>query len=319
VSKRKRTSNHSIISGIFYLAGLLVLQWIVHHQQLALLFTQKPQLILPYLIQTVGIFWLVIGGIGIIAVLWFLVPVAAPSSEILRGARIISVRKLRVHLKREAKPHYAPQLEVAGVPIPAQYENRGFFVVGSPGSGKTQIICQLVAQIRQRADFRGIVFDRSGELLEKFYDPSRDLIFNPHDDRSVNWKHTDEPIQMETIAAGLIPKESTREPFFSDAGRAVMAELFRQTQSSAEVLEMLQSDVDPLRNLLSGTLAARYLGEERVATSVLSTATNYCQFYRSLMHLQSKTLSFYRWGASNNARWIFITVHEDDAELFKQS
>lgn len=119
------------------------------------------------------------------------------------------------------------------MPIPSTYENRGIFAAGSPGSGKTQAISQLVATLKQRTDFRAIIFDRNGELLEKLYDPAKDIIFNPHDARSCYWTHIHEKAQPATIAAGLIPMESTREPFFSNAGRAVMTELFRKTRSNA--------------------------------------------------------------------------------------
>ena len=72
-----------------------------------------------------------------------------------------------------------------------------------------------------------------------------------------------------------------------------------------------------LSSFLSGTLAARYLGEEKVATSVLSTVANYCEFYSALIQPQNQALSFYRWGASDSPRWIFITLRENDTELLK--
>ena len=73
-------------------------------------------------------------------------------------------------------------------------------------------------------------------------------------------------LEPETMAAALIPQESTKEPFFSNAGRAVMAELFRSTKSNAELWSLLKSDTQTLSSFISGTLAARYLGEERAAT-----------------------------------------------------
>jgi type IV secretory pathway TraG/TraD family ATPase VirD4 len=96
-----------------------------------------------------------------------------------------------------------------------------------------------------------------------------------------------------------------------------MAELFSQTRSNAELLELLQGNLAQLKTFLSGTMAYRYLEEAKVATSVLSTAANYCQFYKSLVVPQGRFLSFYEWGACNSPRWIFVTLNEDDAELFK--
>ena len=232
-------------------------------------------------------------------------------------AKIIPQRQLKALLKKQPKLKHQPQLQLAGMPIPAKLENRGFFVVGSPGSVKTQAISQMIAVLKQRSDFRGIVFDRGGEMLAKFYDSDKDLIFNPFDARSCHWTHVGEPARPETMAAGLIPLQSTKEPFFATAARAVMAELFRQTQNNRELWELLQSDTATLSSFLSGTLAARYLGEEKVATSILSTVANYCEFYASLIEPQNKALSFYRWGKSDSPRWIFITLRENDTELLK--
>ncbi|WP_019505569.1 type IV secretion system DNA-binding domain-containing protein [Pleurocapsa sp. PCC 7319] len=119
------------------------------------------------------------------------------------------------------------------------------------------------------------------------------------------------------MAAALIPQESEKEPFFSNAGRAVMAELFHQTKSNQELWELLKSDTKTLSSFISGTLAARYLGEERAATSVLSTASNYCQFYACPTQPQNKALSFYEWGGSDSPSWIFVTLREDESELLR--
>jgi type IV secretory pathway TraG/TraD family ATPase VirD4 len=96
-----------------------------------------------------------------------------------------------------------------------------------------------------------------------------------------------------------------------------MAELFRQTHSNGELWTLLQSETNTLSSFLAGTLASRYLAEPKVATSILSTVANSCQFYSSLIQPQAQKLSFYRWGASDSRRWIFVTVQENDEELLK--
>ena len=135
------------------------------------------------------------------------------NQNVVRGAKVIPPRRLKAILKRQPRLKNQPQLKIAGLPIPAKLENRGFFVFGSPGSGKTQAIAQMTAILRQRTDFRAIIFDREGEMLEKFYDAKRDIIFNPFDARSVHWSHIHEAARPETMAAALIPIESAKEPF----------------------------------------------------------------------------------------------------------
>lgn len=316
---RKTTKNNdSLLGMVFILALVFLLNWAVSNQEIALTLAEQPQLILPYLVEQFGLLRLILATIIIIGLLWLLIRISGDNNaNVVRGAKVISAHKLKNTLKKQPKLKHQPQLELAGMPIPATYENRGFFLVGSPGSGKTQAISQMVAVLKQRNDFRGIVFDPGGELLEKFYDPDKDIIFNPFDSRSCHWNHTSEPTRPETIAAGLIPMGLSKEPFFATAGRAVMSELFRKTQSNGELFELLQGKMETLSSFLSGTLAARYLEEPKAATSVLSTVANYCQFYSALVERKGKTLSFYRWGESDSPRWIFVTLRENDAELLK--
>ncbi|MDJ0692146.1 MAG: type IV secretion system DNA-binding domain-containing protein [Xenococcaceae cyanobacterium MO_188.B32] len=318
MTRKTANKNDSLLGMVFILVGLFLFHWAIRNPQIAFTLAEQPQLILPYLVEQFGWLRLILATLAIIGLLWLLIKISGDNNaHVVRGAKIVSSHKLRNTLKKQPKLKHQPQLELAGMPIPANYENRGFFMVGSPGSGKTQAISQMVAILKQRTDFRGIVFDRGGELLEKFYDPSKDLIFNPFDGRSCHWTHTCEPTRPETIAAGLIPMGLSKEPFFATAGRAVMSELFRKTQSNGELFELLQGRMETLSSFLSGTLAARYLEEPKAATSVLSTVANYCQFYSALIEPQGKTLSFYRWAESDSSRWIFITLRENDAELLK--
>ena len=325
--KAKNNDYSSLIATLIMTALLLLVWWGMKNTRVALFLIEHPVMILPYvwekLVDKFGYLKLIFGGFAIIssAILLLLKPndINNRNQSVVRGAKVIPTRQLKAILKKQPKLKGQPQLEIAGLPIPAKLENRGFFMFGSPGTGKTQAISQMTAIIRQRTDFRAIIFDRNGEMLEKFYNPRRDLIFNPFDARSVHWSHVHEAARPETMAAALIPQESAKEPFFSNAGRAVMAELFRQTGSNAELWELLINDTKTLSSFLSGTLAARYLGEEKAATSVLSTASNYCQFYSCLTQPSNKAqaLSFYEWGRSDNPSWVFVTLREDESELLR--
>ena len=326
--KAKNNDNSSLIATFIMLAILLLVLWGVKNIEIALFLIEHPVVILPYLLDKLvdkfGYFKLIFGGFIVAFFLIFLLvkpdnKLKDHNRNVIRGAKVLPFRQLKAILKKQPRLKRQPQLKIAGLPIPAKLENRGFFMFGSPGTGKTQAISQMTGIIRTRTDFRAIIFDRNGEMLEKFYNPRRDFIFNPFDDRSVHWSHVHEAARPETMAAALIPQESQKEPFFSNAGRAVMAELFRQTQSNHELWELLKSDTQTLSSFLSGTLAARYLGEDRAATSVLSTASNYCQFYSCLTQPsnKAKALSFCEWGKSDSPSWIFVTLREDESELLR--
>jgi hypothetical protein len=180
--KPKNSSNQQ--SSILYLILiplLLLLLWAVENPDVALSLIEQPKLILPYLVEQFGLLKVVAcTGATISCFLFFLIySNGHQNSNVLRGAQVIPARRLKALLKKQPRYKNQPQLTIAGMPIPAEYETLGFFMIGSPGSGKTQAISQMVGVLKQQTDFRGIVFDRNGEMLEKFYDPQRDLIFNP--------------------------------------------------------------------------------------------------------------------------------------------
>ncbi|MGB7441822.1 MAG: type IV secretion system DNA-binding domain-containing protein [Coleofasciculaceae cyanobacterium] len=210
-----------------------------------------------------------------------------------------------------------PPLTVAGIELPCYLENLGFFTVGSPGSGKSVSISELLQTMRQRSDFRAFVFDRNGEMLEKFYREG-DIIFNPNDQRSVQWSHKNEPTRAETIAAALIPSDP-KEPFFSDAARSLLSDLYERCHNSAEVWEVISTFTqEEIQTFCQGGLSSRYLDNPKTGGSVMSTLVNHARFYRDLSQLASDNgFSFMEWAASEDKRWVWLPLFESDAELYK--
>lgn len=295
------SNQQSPILFIILIPLLLLALWAVQNPDVALPLMERPILILPYLVKQFGLLKMVaFTGVTTFCFLFLLInPHGHQNSNVQRGAQVVSARRLKALLKKQPRYKNQPQLTIAEMPIPAEYETLGFFMFGSPGSGKTQAINQMVEVLKQRTNFRGIVFDRNGEMLEKFYDPQRDLIFNPFDARSVHWSHVHEAASPETMAAALIPQESTtKEPFFSNASRAVMAELFRQTKSNQElwsleklVLVDLPGNVEEAFNhwLTASDIleAAKDLGVEIQNWYVLDDSTEcYEGFLRTLEFVQ---------------------------------
>lgn len=137
-----------------------------------------------------------------------------PASRVIRGQEIVTDSEMqRILNKRQAAVNMPqlPLLEIGGVQLPNDLENLGFFLIGSPGSGKTQGIKKLLETLRDREDFRVMVLDHNGELMESFYNEGTDKLFNPRDARSVNWSHTSEGQQPETMAAAMVPLPESAE------------------------------------------------------------------------------------------------------------
>jgi hypothetical protein len=183
-------------------------------------------------------FWGWGGGwwLSLLSAIGILVMPPSFSGRILRGTSLTTSKGLQRQLAVKGAKYLKqsgqieptqPQLEIAGIKLPNYLENLGFFFVGSPGSGKTQAITQMLALMRQRSDFRVICLDRNAELLERFFSEERDIIFNPKDSRSIGWSHVSEKANPETIAASLIP-DDPKDRFFSEAAKSLISDIYER-------------------------------------------------------------------------------------------
>lgn len=246
--------------------------------------------------------------------------------KVMRGSELQTAAKLQKQLleqdekSNKKQPQTLPRLEIAGIELPDSLAPLSFMFLGSPGSGKTQAILRMLEIMRSRPDYRVICLDRSGEILEKFGD-SNSLIYNPRDSRSVHWSHRSEGIKdFETIAAGLIPPNpEAKDPFWSEAAKSLLSDLYSETYDNQEVWEMLAlRPLEDLKKLLTGTLSATYLEAENTAAGVKASAINNLRFYKVLAANKSKAdFSWSKWGREDDPRWIFLPIFENDAELFK--
>lgn len=104
---------------------------------------------------------------------------------------------------------------------------RHLIVLGSSGSGKSQLLLQLLPQLLKQnyGSLKAVIVDVKGEFIGHFFRPDRDFIFNPFDTRSVGWNlfnelsiNLEHHIQTETeppvvrlIANGLADIASHRQ------------------------------------------------------------------------------------------------------------
>ena len=339
---------------LFILFDLLLFAgyWVLKNKEVAVFLIEHPIIILPYLIDKIGMVKLLLGGITIVGFIPFMI--ALPSTrkskkpQVVRGAEVTDGDEFKVIMQSKCIEEIEEQfkesnnklgkfkrknlarkvyernkkqyVKIANIPLPQKLENRGFFFFGDPGTGKSQSIKQALSVIKNRPDVRGIIFDRNGEMLKQFYDPNKDLIYNPFDARSVDWCHTYEKgVRPETMAEALIPPPlaGAPNPFFQTAAGVVVGEIFRKAKSNQQVYQMLTKSDEEVKSDLEGTIASRYLADVKLASSVVSTANNYCKFYRYVGNQKDYKISFFNWAYRDDPRWIFVTLKENDAPVLQ--
>ena len=203
----------------------------------------------------------------------------------IRGAEMVTAGELR---RRIQSPHarlltrlpggerlrpYA----IAGIPYPERTETQHTIVSGTTGSGKTVLISDLVAQIRQRGE-RCVLYDKMGSYTRSFFDKDRDVLLNPLDARAPRWSpflEARNPRDFDMMAAALIPQQKdTVDPFWVTAARQLFsngAGVLRQkgiAENRVLVDHLLKTDLTALAEAMEGTVAQSIVDPENPKTAL---------------------------------------------------
>lgn len=193
---------------------------------------------LPLLIQCFFLGRLLIAGAGgliaAVAAAWAVL--ADDRTRPTRGRSLIDGRHAVALMRKDAKREVSggtPGIHLhPGVQISSTRESRHFLVLGGSGSGKTQVIWQLLGEAIQRRD-RVIVFDPKGDFYSKL--PGEEpCLLAPWDERSWRWDlAADCPAfaDARALAARLIPAND-KDPMWANASREVLVAVIASLQAA---------------------------------------------------------------------------------------
>ena len=217
------------------------------------------------------------------------------------GERMVAGRYLRGAVKLDdtalaalvQRKRQASSLRIGRLPVPLTTECEHTAFIGSPGTGKTQAIMQLLDRVRARGD-AVVLYDSKGIYTAHYYDPGRgDVLLNPLDARTrpwTPWAEIEDEMDADRVAAALIPVGDHSTPFWHDSARAMLSAALSklQRQRRCELALLLQlllhaSDADR-EAFFKGTDVTQIFdkGGERMRVSVEQNIRTYL---RSLRHL----------------------------------
>lgn len=248
----------------------------------------------------------------------------------LRGGEIVSSGELKRNIKiYNFKKLSFKNYSIAAIPFPNHSEQQHTIITGGSGTGKTQVMLDLLEQIRARGE-KVIVYDRMGNFVRKFYDSNKDFILNPLDQRSVNWslfKEAKTETDFNIIASSLIPNEKYGDPFWSKAARTVFTQACIKLKSLgkdniddlSEVL--LKYDVKKLHKFLDGTTAASLIdsSNDKTASSIKAVLGAYVESINLLTKQSGKAEFSVREWLNQEAQdsILFLTSRADQHESIK--
>jgi hypothetical protein len=268
------------------------------------------------------------GGVCLAAMLWFAVPYdirrfkQMKYGRILRGPQLLTPQEFNRQQKGDGIGFKTTELGKM-MRIPARKEAQHFQIMGDTGVGKTQLIMQILRQIRERGD-SAIVYDPASEYLQRFYDKERgDIILNPLDKRCPYWGPAQEMAsnaEADAIAASLYqPTTDVKDEFFHQTPAQIFAHLLRKGPTPHQLAEWMASS-ETLETLVAGTEMSFYIdrkaGPQRAG--VLASLGLVAKCFRLL---PEKDQTDRTWNARSWAKerkgWIFITSRPPERETLR--
>lgn len=250
----------------------------------------------------------------------------------VRGSMLVSVAELQFFIDRKWKRWRKERgkeeadeynYTLAGVRFPPDAPMVHTMMVGTTGSGKTIAINELLAQIREKGD-SAVVYDRMGSFTSHWYDPERDYILNPFDERDAGWSPFADATTgagFASMAAALIPQaKGNTDPFWNNSAQSVFAniaeKLAAQGDRSISSLRklVLEGDLATISKFLEGTPAASLIKEknEKTALSILSAMIPEVEF---LKHMKDRddAFSIRQWVQDDpkEGSFLFLSGHVD--------
>jgi len=218
--------------------------------------------------------------------------------------------------------------------VPRIEENEGLLLLGDPGTGKSQVIHQLLDNIAKRKPQEAVVvYDPAGEFIEKHFDPDSDIVLNPLDARCPFWMPGYDILGVDAevsaperqfIAESFFPYPEHLAPntqFFIKAARSIFAQMLTFTPTPERMVEML-ADEELIDYCVAGTEHAHLIGSDAKGQrgGVLATLSEIGESFKLLPTTEERTkdwFSFSKW-ARRRQGWIFITSTHGTREALRR-
>jgi type IV conjugative transfer system coupling protein TraD len=238
----------------------------------------------------------------------------------VRGALLVSSQELMKAMKANSE---VLDLPIGPVKLPREAEVKHTLVIGAPGAGKTNKLSQDIERLKVRKE-KMVIYDFKGDYLTKFYDPKKDIIFNPLDKRCLGWNVFNEftrLMDVDAAAYSLISQSYQQDPFWNDAARDVFCGIlyFLYQNNSRTNSDIWAAVTAPIANI-AGWLKETKGGErghvyiqDASSKQAMSVAAVMMQYVKSFEYMSKADGSFCinDWLNDPDAGTIFITNYAD--------
>lgn len=213
----------------------------------------------------------------------------------------------------------ASDLSIGNVPWIKNAEIQQMLIIGNSGTGKSQLINQLLTQIRSRGDM-AIIFDSKLDFVRDFYQ-SEDTLLSPFDQRAPAWnvwRDINNMTEAEAFAEAII-KDNGQDPFWAKGARMVLVAAIKKSRqqklSFEQMLEkLLKTELDTLKDFFAQTEVASDFSNEKTISGVLTELKVSARNLNYLQRVEGKDFSLKAWlneGLLQSSKpWLFLPLPE---------
>lgn len=194
---------------------------------------------------------------------------------------------------------------------PRNIEPQHLLVEGANGTGKTQLLKQLVNQLRERGD-TVVIVDSQYDMFNTF-GRQGDVILSPFDERSPGWLPLNEirrPSDWDALAETLISKGEGNSAEWNAMARAYFSAIargyHRETEEMGEEFDhetlfklLTSAPVEAVAPFLEGSAAASLVDNEKGLTNIRMSFFEGLKFWQDLKP-----------GAFSLRDWVALPDHE---------
>lgn len=247
---------------------------------------------------------------------------AGDDADNLRGQQLVTASEIKKQI-RGAKTK--TRLEIGGVPIPINVEDRGFLLAGSPGTGKSQAITKMLDRL-QADGHRAVIADASGIFYSRY--AGRDaVLLNPYDRRSVSWSplaDIESPEDCRAMACSIVPdghgNDASWHTYAQTLIDAVLRHVWSSNGNNGELIRLAtHASTDELRSVLPPGPVTALLdpGSERMLSNVRSIIGVHLQPFSALDPRAGRDAFSIRRHITDAEGWLFITYKQSQLAAMK--
>ncbi|AFC74907.1 type IV secretory system Conjugative DNA transfer family protein [Rickettsia parkeri str. Tate's Hell] len=230
----------------------------------------------------------------------------------IRGADFVEAKTLARMLH---KNNQASNICFSGLPLVKSSERRHILITGTTGSGKTNMINELLPQIRKERG-RAIIVDLTGSFTDRFFDPKFDKLLNPLQENTEHWlpwNDCHEIWDYNDMASNFSNYNPKLDDFFAKSAELVLAEGLRLYQDSKDIKKLINTilyanNKEFVRSFKNSAVSSIISSSAPETSSGIQATIS--KNIAVLQHLQPDgKFSIKRWFRDKEEKgWLFITA-----------